>query len=222
MSPSGRLRAHGRRGRNHRTSSSDGASNSERLAGRHGVRTSRVQRRAGRMTGMGRRCNDGPIASTRRAGRPGSDGARRAAAERRRQGIGSQIRYLSPVASLCPAEDGSGRLACRSKRRQPCAGERRGIWRNCPTRRQTRRGGVEQAGQPRFRRVATPQSELGSIHGRQRLRQGVCRFLDRARTRFRGQEPNGSERRRARHGPVVPPTPEPGPDAFSYSDPPSA
>lgn len=38
--------------------------------------------------------------------------------------------------------------------------------------------------------------ETRSIRRRQRLRQGVCRFLDGARVRFRGREPVGSERRR--------------------------
>jgi hypothetical protein len=194
-----------------------GASNSERLAGRHGVRMSRVQRRADRMTGYGelvqRRSNrvDPPRRET---------GQRRSEAGRsRKAAAGDRVADPPSFAGCLPVPGG------RRERQAhlPVQAAPAMHWRaprhvaelpdaapSAPRRSRTSRSAQVSTG---------GDTAVGarSIHGRQRLRQGVCRFLDRARARFRGREPNGSERRRARHGPVVPPTPEPRPDAFSYS-----
>lgn len=185
--------------RNHPTSSSDRGVQSVAACGPPRFRDAmRCGGDASGFSGTTSRRSAGPTASIRRAGRPGVGRLGGPRPTRQRQWTGSQVRHLSPVASLCPAEGGIGGFRpAGPERRRPRVGERRGSG-------GTARCGASCASEGsacRSTQVSTGGDtavEPMSIRRRQRLRQGVCRFLDGARARFRGREPNGSERRRVR------------------------
>lgn len=175
--------------------------------------------------GTEKRRSGGPAGSAYRIARCGKSDAGRTGAARLQFGTRERFHCLPPVASLCLAEERSRRFgACAPERQASRSGEGRG---NGGTGSKRRRKAPRRDRARSSARASTDGNiAVGatSIRGRQRRRQGVCRCWMEWRTRFRGREPHGSERRRVYRsryvcGLVVPPTPEHSPDAFLISTP---